>query len=74
VAKKSVIDKLFALEDELDAAIVAETDDRIKAALGNVSRGLNHLKDSIATSENVKWPGAGPSGLPEARNQRGRPV
>ena len=53
MAKKTVNHKLLALEDDLKAAIELEDDDRIKAGMLNILRAFSHLKDSIATSENV---------------------
>jgi hypothetical protein len=72
MAKKTAADKLFALEDDVRKAIEVETDDRVKAGLLAVLRAFSHLKDCIATSDNIRWPGPGGGDQPEARNLRGR--
>jgi uncharacterized protein YjiK len=68
VAKKSVIDKLLALDGELHEAIKLEADPRVQAGLVQVRRAFSHLKDTIAQSEGLKWPAG-----QVARNKRGRP-
>jgi hypothetical protein len=44
---KNVIDKLLALEDELDAFIEDETDARILSPLVNVQGAMSQLHDSL---------------------------
>jgi hypothetical protein len=68
VAKKTVIDKLLALEGDLAEAIKLEADPRVQAGMTAVSKAFSHLKDTIAQSEGLKWPAG-----QVARNKRGRP-
>lgn len=68
MAKKTINDRLLALEDDLIKGIELEDDDRIKAGMLNVLKAMGHLKDSISTAANLAWtPGE------VARNKRGRP-
>ena len=54
MAKKTVNDKLLALEGDLKEAIELEDDDRIKAGMLNILKAMSHLKDSIAWSAKVE--------------------
>lgn len=50
---KSVIDKLLALEDELNAEIESIDNDALRHPLVKVKGTISHLKSSIATEKNL---------------------
>ena len=53
-SKKTVIDKLFDLEDDLESEIVDQEFDTVRHALVRIREGIQHVRDALQAEESIK--------------------